>query len=913
MKYNRHILFVLLTLFISLSPGARAQQEAVAEDLESSQNDIKQEQVLEELETDQRRMTEELEETSEKQEKVEQQIAGSESDTEKLLLKHLLEVKEVRESLTRLNLENTENLQKRIQFIKDQNQMLADIENNLQTGKPTSEADYGVAVGIWRQVVDESLTSIFILETPTPPQLPILALDTSEVPDKYKSLHIQVKQEELEFQKQVSEFERSAFDLFKTEREVTSRLLLKSGRVRAAVMQKLLRAEKFTVWSLEPEQLRDFFREVQIVPYRFLAYFATKLVELRSLSNKSVSGWAEIIKQLFVLAFVFAIPFLLFRLFRLFSGYLENFRKNVFSHSQWDYRTRTKVALWIARLNPYLPWVFAWMTIELSESLLTGTLLEPLSVIMPYLSIYVLYRAFLIFFSTTLARVLISKRLDSLRAKQTEVKKTAKRLSLIFFIEWLILLTTEDVVRRALVYNAVSGFVFYFNVAMISWEASRWRPELMAVSKGWLNQKLFETLDNLNSKAVNLVVCPVLFFGNMFYLSFSAAYRFTSRFEVGKKISSEIFKKRLEDAAEDTSNTSNSVSDTYKSYFEESREITDEIQIRLSRAPVDSCLETIEAWNTDKTHDDLLLLYGSYGIGKTCLLNIIQKRLKEKVCVARIRFSTKVTQPEQFLKLLSEALGTEIKTNEDLLGFDGSTEKTVIMMDDIHNLFLNTPEGLDAYRTLIELTNLQLGNIFWCLTCNQRALDHLNGVFGSDHFMGQKIELLSWTDSEVQDLILKRHKLSGFRLYYDNVISAVHKGDILESSSDLEVQFFRLLWGQSRGNPLTAQELWLTSVSQVGESAIRVTVPKFASSKSISELSDDALMVFSIIAKHENLSFSELEKVSGMPLRVILHSIKIGEDNSLLERVGNERRWRLHPKSQYVVQAQLSGRNYIYG
>lgn len=875
---------------------------------------VKQERVLDELEKEQTRLVEELKEKSKNQEILEKQIAVADSNTEKLLLSHLLNLKEHREQLSRKKLEHTDELKNRIDRVKSKSQELAEIEQNLKLNhRSVVLDDFENAIEIWREVVDRSISFMFVMESPeiSPPPTP--DFEISQVAEKYNDILAQISAEETSYKKEVSAFEKDSLNLFKTEREMTSLLLLKAGRVRAAVMQDLLARDLFSVWSLEAEQLKDYFREVQIVPYRFVAYFATKIIELRSLSNKNIAGWVEILKQIFLLIFVFAIPFLLFKGFRLFSGYLENVRKNIFTHSQMDYRTRTKVALWIAKVNPYLPWIFAWLSIKLSHSMLQGTLLDPLTVIMPYLTVYVLYRAFLILFSATLAKTLLSRSLDSLRAKQSDIKRTAKRLSMVFFIEWLILLTTEDVVRRALVYSAVSSIVFYLNLIIIALESSRWKNELLLVSKSWLNNKIYEALSQSSSKILAYITCPLLFLGNVLFLLASTLYRFFSRFEFGKKLSSEIFKKRLEDAASDTSTASNKVSEDYKSFFNESRDVSEEIRISLSRAPVKLCLDTVNTWYTDKSHDDMLVLYGSYGIGKTSLLNTLEKKLSSRVLIKKLKITTKVTDSRVFYRLLSEALGASITSLDGLLEADRNMEKTVLMIDDIHNLFLNTPAGLSAYKTLVELTNLQVDNLFWCMTVNQRALNHLNGIFGNDHLLGKKVELLSWTDAEIQDLILKRHTLSGFQLYYDNVISAVHKGDILESSSDVEVQFFRLLWGQSRGNPLTAQELWLTSVSQIAASTIRVTVPKFANSKSISELSDDVLMVLSIIAKHENLSFDELLMVSGLPQRIILSAIKIGEDNELLEKVAHQRRWRMHPKSQYVIQSQLFGRNYLYG
>ena len=261
---------------------------------------------------------------------------------------------------------------------------------------------------------------------------------------------------------------------------------------------------------------------------------------------------------------------------------------------------------------------------------------------------------------------------------------------------------------------------------------------------------------------------------------------------------------------------------------------------------------------------------------------------------------------------MSESFGVDFNCPAALEDLDKELDKTLVVIDDIHNLYINTINGLEVYRALIELSSLQLSNIFWLFSCNERALAHLNGLFGANHFVGTKIELGSWTDSEIQELIMKRHGRTKYRLRFDQVISAVHRGDVLETSSGIEVQFFRLLWGQSRGNPSTALELWLSASHRLRGNLIKISVPDFTSSKTLSSLSDEALMCFASLVKHESLNFSELCETTRVPFNIIRQALKFGEDNQLLQQLENKR-WRIHPKSQYVVYSQLSARNLVYG
>ena len=121
-----------------------------------------------------------------------------------------------------------------------------------------------------------------------------------------------------------------------------------------------------------------------------------------------------------------------------------------------------------------------------------------------------------------------------------------------------------------------------------------------------------------------------------------------------------------------------------------------------------------------------------------------------------------------------------------------------------------------------------------------------------------------------------------------------------------------MLWGQSRGNPSTAQELWLTATRIERSNTVHISVPEFTNPRTLADLSDESLMVYAAIVKHENLSFSELTTVCDLTSSLLKQALKFGEDGLILQKIGHNR-WRIHPKAQYVVHAQLSGRNLIYG
>ena len=874
---------------------------------------IEQEQVEETLKKEKENANSDLIKAENLAKQAKEQVQLAESETEKTLAEFLVLLQSYRTDISNLKLNKIKNIELKIDLMKEKTEALKKSENRLRNNpQGVTVDDLNQATEIWREIVDGTVTNIFqedLLHINDPPKPPA-GLTLSG--DKFQDIKTKIQEALAASAKEKMEIEQNIAKIKRSQRDVSARLLLNAGRVRAGVMKALMDRDLYTIWDFSEPILYDYLREVKVVPHRLLAVFLEKYFDFRLMNQEGLRGWFRIFKEASILVLVLVLPFLLFGLFKSFSRRLELFRKQLFTSSQLEFKKRTQAALWIGRLNPYLPWFFAYITVDISHTLLLGTLLEPLTTLLPYLNIYILYRGFFIFFSTILAKVLLSKNLEKLRRRQSDVRSTAFMLSVLFFSEWAFLHAVEDAVRQALIYNLIFNIIIYINIIIIAVESRKWKVELLELSKHWLNSKIYSWLERSSNSLFELIYCPILFSGNIIYLFFSWLYQWISRFEIGKQLSSELLKRRLEEANGDNIKLGKELDDPYVKLFSEIDPIDPTLRMTLSKSPFQKCVFHVDEWRFDKNPDDLILLYGNLGIGKSTLLSALESHFQQTLVVRKVVLKDKIIHRKAFFETLSQVFETEVKSLSDFEKLDKSSKKTLLILDDIHNLYLNVVGGLEAYRTLIELTSLQLENIFWCLSCNERALAHLNGLFGTDHFTGPKIEIMSWTDSEIQDLIVRRHRQSLYQLKFDQVISAVHRGDILESSSGVEVQFFRLLWGQSRGNPSTAQELWLSAATKESNNSIRITVPEFTNPKTLSDLSDETLIIYAAITKHEALSFREIRDICKIPVPIIRQSIKFGEDGMILESIKGGR-WRIHPKAQYVVHAQLIGRNFIYG
>ena len=125
------------------------------------------------------------------------------------------------------------------------------------------------------------------------------------------------------------------------------------------------------------------------------------------------------------------------------------------------------------------------------------------------------------------------------------------------------------------------------------------------------------------------------------------------------------------------------------------------------------------------------------------------------------------------------------------------------------------------------------------------------------------------------------------------------------------MQFFRLLWGQARGNPRSALMYWVAAISSAEEDTIIVEFPEFMSSDLVSSMSDEALFLLAAIARHDNLTHEELRGITGIADLIIKTCLKEEDDKKLIW-FDTESRVRISSKAQYLIDYFLKGKNFLY-
>ena len=699
------------------------------------------------------------------------------------------------------------------------------------------------------------------------------------------------------------------FKMAETERQLRYRLLLQVGGLRAQLFQECLKSNCKPLLQISDELVADLIREVQILPYRAYALISTKIKDARDQINSGLKGWVELTRQLFGILTLIALPFIFFFFAQSLSRRLENFRSQILHRSQWSYSQRTSISLLILRLNPYLKWGLMYAFIEVAESIMDRSEIAELIFFVGLLKIYFLYRISLILLNSILTYLFQREGLESYSLKKEKINSSARRISLILFGEILSLYVVSEVLRKALMYTLISSGILYFNILFFLFEARRWKEEIWSLSDGALPESIMNFSHRYENGIFSLLLTPLLGILSSAVIVFEISLTWLSQFDFFKRIHSEIFKKRLEDVSKKSEKEfTKEIPEEYKSYFSLDDTFPTEALVKRKQEDAKKIVEHIYGWRDERIEEDGYVVTGAKGIGKSTTLREAFEQLDvEKKFL--IRVPPKITSTKDFFSFLSKQLNAPLTSIEDLVQLHDTMESHhVLFFDNAQNFFLGTPEGFEAYKTLLECVNLPTTKLFWLFSFDRRSWDHLQGIFGKDHIFGKTLEIKSWNDVEIQNLIIQRHNLTGFELRFDRLISAFQSSQ--DQGGQVETQFFRLLWGQSRGNPRIALALWLSALTDLGRKRIFVGVPEFNRVKGLSDASDDSLFVYAAIVRHENISILELHNVTHLSEAIVKRALRYGEDYGILQV--KDRRVQVRPLAQHSLNNYLLGKNFIY-
>lgn len=268
----------------------------------------------------------------------------------------------------------------------------------------------------------------------------------------------------------------------------------------------------------------------------------------------------------------------------------------------------------------------------------------------------------------------------------------------------------------------------------------------------------------------------------------------------------------------------------------------------------------LEHWK--KGNFAITALVGEKGSGRTTILNFAESEYYSNMGLLKIDLDKTVYQEAELFKILNDVLKIpDCKNIDELEQAIVNKESTAVcVVENLHKMFLRIPDGFDAIEQFMLFISNTHQKIHWVITCGIYSWNYLDKVLNIHRYFHKSILLPELSVDKIKQVILKRHRVSGYKLFFETPagMEKNRKFKKLVSESDqqnyLNELFFQQLNTLSAGNITVAILFWLSSIREIKEDYLVISPVIEFETGIIQNMARDDLFTFAAFLQHETLS-----------------------------------------------------------
>ncbi len=311
----------------------------------------------------------------------------------------------------------------------------------------------------------------------------------------------------------------------------------------------------------------------------------------------------------------------------------------------------------------------------------------------------------------------------------------------------------------------------------------------------------------------------------------------------------------------------------YRRLFDFKKEVDERFYIRRHEQ-FDHLKKGYELWQNE--FPSTFAVVGEKGSGKSLFLRLMMDEVVTKHDVIDINFQETVWHPEQIVERISSALNLDdISTTVELIEAIGRKKKrTVVILENIQNCYIRNLAGFEALEQLLYLISETNKEILWVASSTRYGWVYLDKVLNVVDYFTHVIQSDQLTAEQIEELIIKRHRASGYQLIFlpDEAASKSRSyrklmDDEKKKQEYLKKEFFGKLSALAEGNPSIAMIYWIRSIKEFDDTHFYINPFQFGKVNRISELESQELFTLAAFIMHDELNPEELHKIMHQPLR----------------------------------------------
>lgn len=298
-----------------------------------------------------------------------------------------------------------------------------------------------------------------------------------------------------------------------------------------------------------------------------------------------------------------------------------------------------------------------------------------------------------------------------------------------------------------------------------------------------------------------------------------------------------------------------------------------------------------ESWASG--HYASTIVTGDKWTGITSFLNYVQATLKFNHRVYRMGFVGNNDDSSEMLQRIATLVGmSKTASLDELIGHLISERNRIVVLEDIQNLFVRRMNGFGAISTLIELIAKTSSSVFWIITTTVYTFQYLDKTLGISGHFSYQIPLAQLTNEQIRDLIIKRNRVSGFKIHFEEGPRLKRDKKFKTLSEDerqtvLRDNFFEQLNRFSSSNISLALNYWLLSTKEITDRQITISSLAPPDLSYISLLPDEKVFVIYALIIHDGLSIDLCSLVVNSSANVLKRAFLSLMEKGLIFRKGD--------------------------
>ena len=264
-----------------------------------------------------------------------------------------------------------------------------------------------------------------------------------------------------------------------------------------------------------------------------------------------------------------------------------------------------------------------------------------------------------------------------------------------------------------------------------------------------------------------------------------------------------------------------------------------------------------------------VLLIGEKGSGKSTLLNHAKSRLYKDYHVYEIRPEKSIYLESDIAELLIATFKIENANSIDELetAIIEESESAVCVIENMQRFFMRKVGGFNALNRLLLFISRTSERIHWVVTSSLYSYDFIDKVTNISKYFHKLIHMRELSVKQIQDVIMHRHRTSGFALQFTASESILSSSKFKKLSSDEARQafladiFFDDLHEIANGNIAVAMLFWITAIKEIRKDQLVLHSILRWDQLPFQNLPADELFTFAAIIQHDGLTVSQHSEV----------------------------------------------------